>query len=243
MNDNFAKALKYVLVHEGKYVDHPKDPGGATNKGVTLAVFRRYFGESMSKDDLRGITDDQLHHIYKDGYWDTCRCDELPAGIDYVVFDQAVNSGPGRSARWLQKAVNATADGHIGPKTVAASAARDAHRLVDAMCDERLAFLKSLATWDTFGRGWASRVAKVRSQGLTLATGLVDVTPSLDFDIVRSGSTGEWVEKLQRALGVTVDGDFGSGTERALKTFQASAGLEPDGIAGLNTYRALGLVE
>ena len=99
MKNNFKSSLKQVLIHEGGYVDHPRDPGGATNKGVTLKTFRRFYGKSQTKNDLKKITNKQLQKIYKKGYWDKCQCDELPAGVDYVAFDQAVNSGPGRSAR------------------------------------------------------------------------------------------------------------------------------------------------
>ena len=144
MQKNFANALKHVLVHEGGYVDHPKDPGGATNKGVTLAVFQRFYGASKSKNDLRAITNEQLEHIYKTGYWDKCRCDDLPAGVDYVVFDQAVNSGPGRAAKWLQAVVGVPVDGGIGPQTIAATLQQDAAQVINAMCDERLAFLQRL---------------------------------------------------------------------------------------------------
>ena len=159
MRDNFESALEHVLVHEGGYVDHPDDPGGATNKGVTLAVFRRYYGAERSKDDLRNISEEQVRHIYKSGYWDRCRCDELPDGVDYVVFDQAVNSGPGRSVRWLQEAVGSAVDGAIGPQTVSSAVAADAADTVNAMCDTRLDFLRTLSHWPTFGRGWSSRVA------------------------------------------------------------------------------------
>ena len=174
MQKNFVSSLKHVLVHEGGYVDHPKDPGGATNKGVTLAVFQRFYGASMGKDDLRAITDEQLEHIYKTGYWDKCRCDDLPNGIDYVVFDQAVNSGPGRSAKWLQAVVDVTVDGGIGTQTIDATRQQDAAQVIDAMCDERLAFMKRIRNgelWETFGRGWQARVDDVRANGIRLATG------------------------------------------------------------------------
>ena len=168
MQANFRKSLKHVLIHEGGYVDHPKDPGGATNKGVTLAVFQRVYGESMGKADLKAITDKQVKHIYKTGYWDKCRCDDLPAGVDYVVFDQAVNSGPGRSARWLQEVVGVPVDGGIGPQTLAATEACDGAEVVNGMCDERLAFMKRIKNgelWATFGRGWQARVDGVREYG------------------------------------------------------------------------------
>jgi len=259
MQQNFANALKHVLVHEGGYVDHPRDPGGATNKGVTLAVFQRHYGASMTREDLRGITEAQVEEIYKTGYWDKCRCDDLPAGVDYVVFDQAVNSGPGHSAKWLQGAAGATVDGGIGPQTLAAVGGVAADDLINRMCDARLAFLQGLKNWGTFGRGWQRRVDGVRAYGLQLASGAPAEPPSLptaatpdtassvDYDIGRRGSRGDWVERLQTALveaGYTlqVDGIFGAGTEAALKVYQAAEGLTPDGVAGKQTYRSLGLM-
>ena len=95
MKKNFKKALKHVLVHEGGWADHPRDPGGATMKGVTLATYRSHFGEGKSKNDLWNITDEELGQVYRSGYWSKCHCDELPAGVDYVAFGAAVNSGPG----------------------------------------------------------------------------------------------------------------------------------------------------
>ncbi len=172
MKDTFHAALEHVLAHEGGYVEHPQDPGGATNKGVTLAVFQRFYGAGMDKHALKGITRGQLEHIYKTGYWDTCRCDELPAGIDYVVFDQAVNSGPRQSIQWLQQAAGVAADGRLGPKTLAATCTRPATQMINTMCDARLAFLKRLRNgdlWQTFGRGWQARVNAVRTLGLRLA--------------------------------------------------------------------------
>ncbi len=116
MKTNFEDSLKHVLCHEGGWADHPRDPGGATMKGITLATYRRHFGEERGKDDLRAISDEELSKIYDSGYWSKCRCDELPAGIDYVVFDAAVNSGPGRGVKWLQAAVGAKQDGGWGQK-------------------------------------------------------------------------------------------------------------------------------
>nr|VFK08776.1 MAG: Lysozyme family protein [Candidatus Kentron sp. LPFa] len=256
MKENFENALKHVLVHEGGYVDHPKDPGGATNRGVTLETFRRFYGNQMGKEDLKAITDEQLGHIYKTGYWDKCRCDELPEGVDYVVFDQAVNSGPGRSAKWLQKTIGVPVDGGIGPQTIGAACQCSSPQVVGDMCEERLGFMKRIGNgelWETFGRGWQRRVDGVRSHGLALATGESgatqpesnadpDISPSVEHEILRRGARGEWVRKLQQALGLDADGIFGVGTEMDLKAFQIDAGLEADGIAGRNTWQALGLV-
>jgi lysozyme family protein len=202
MQENFACSLPLVLVHEGGFVDDPRDAGGATNKGVTLDVFRRFFGASETVSDLRAITDAQVEHIYKTGYWDPCRCNDLPNGVDYVVFDQAVNSGPGRSAKWLQAAVGVLANGSIGPQTITATSQRPPAEVINAMCDARLAFLRQLDTWTTFGRGWQTRVEGVRAEGLRLATDgaaspqpgpvptVSDTPPSVDFDVVRLDSRG-----------------------------------------------------
>lgn len=248
MKENFEQSLQYVLVHEGGFADHPSDPGGATMKGVTLATFRRHFGANKSVNDLKNITQAQLEQIYRSGYWDKCRCDQLPSGVDYAVFDGAVNSGPGRSAIWLQGAVGAVRDGGIGPNTLSKVATEEPATIINWMLDERLAFLRRLRTFSVFGRGWTRRVASVRSQALAMVNHDNDVPPdqvlpNLHFDVVRLGSTGEWVVKLQEALGITADGKFGPRTEAALVAFQDAYGLEPDGVAGRNTYRALGLID
>jgi len=170
MNQNFGDSLQEVLVHEGGWSDHPKDPGGATMKGVTLKVFREFYGDNQDKDDLRQISDQQLAYIYKSGYWDKCHCDDLPPGVDYAAFDAAVNSGPTRSAKWLQSAVGADPDGAIGDKTLARLNRYSAIQVVNQMCDQRLAFLQNLSTWSTFGEGWGRRVEEVRQQALKMSS-------------------------------------------------------------------------
>jgi lysozyme family protein len=243
MKKNFKDSLKHVLAHEGGWADHPRDPGGATMKGVTLTTFRRHFGATKSKTALRNISDDELGQIYRSGYWDKCRCDQLPSGVDYAVFDAAVNSGPGRSAKWLQAAIGAKQDGGIGPKTLAMVKNHDAVSITEMICDRRLAFLQRLDTWETFGKGWGRRVEGVRATAVAMATGKApENKPSVDFKTTKKGSTGLWVRKLQQALEIQVDGKFGKGTEAELKAWQESQGLEPDGIAGRNTYRGLGLL-
>jgi lysozyme family protein len=213
------------------------------DEGVTLTTYRRHFGENKSKADLQNITDAELGEIYRSGYWDKCRCDDLPSGVDYAVFDGAVNSGPGRSAKWLQADVGAKQDGGIGDKTLAKVEEHDPRQIVDQMCDRRLSFLQSLKNWATFGRGWGRRVEGVWVTGTAMAEGAVpEVTPSVDYKTVRKGSRGQAVRDLQEALGIHVDGIFGKDTEATLKAWQDEYGLEPDGIAGRNTYRALGMI-
>ncbi|TIO15659.1 MAG: hypothetical protein E5X86_19930 [Mesorhizobium sp.] len=168
MNRNFDRALSLVLKHEGGYVNHPRDPGGATNKGITIATFRRYVNAKGTPEDLKRITTAQAGIVYRRQYWDAIRGDELPDGVDYAVFDFAVNSGPSRAAKYLQAILGTVQDGRIGPATIAASKAKPAGVVIDALCDARLSFLKRLKTWGTFGKGWSARVSSVRFQALVM---------------------------------------------------------------------------
>ena len=246
MKKNYKGALKHVLVHEGGWANHKKDPGGATMKGVTLATYRRHFGDHKTKKDLRNIPNKELEQIYRSGYWNKCRCDDLPTGVDYAVFDAAVNSGPGRGAKWLQAAVGAKQDGGIGPKTLSRIEEQNPIQVSGDMCDRRLTFLRNLSTWPTFGKGWKRRVVSVRTTAIAMAGGsspdIEEITPSVDYKTVKKGSRGLWVRKLQEALKIQVDGKFGSDTDATLKAWQQEHGLEVDGIAGRNTYRSLGLL-
>jgi lysozyme family protein len=166
VDSNFQRALSRVLKHEGGYVDHPKDPGGATNRGVTIATFRRYVKRDGTKADLRAITAEQVATVYYKHYWAAVDANELPAGVDYAVFDLAVNSGPSRAARFLQRVVGATEDGRIGPATLAAVRNADPTELIAKLCVARLAWLRTLKTWPTFGKGWERRVTDVRHDAI-----------------------------------------------------------------------------
>lgn len=169
----FDRALAKVLVHEGGYVNHPKDPGGATNQGVTQAVYddyRRGLGERPRSVKL--LENGERDSIYRIRYWALVKGDSLPPGVSYVVFDGAVNSGVGRSVRWLQRALGIQADGVVGPQTLVAVRAHPNHdALVRKICELRMAFLRSLTTWGTFGKGWSSRVDAVRAVGQAWAMG------------------------------------------------------------------------
>jgi lysozyme family protein len=166
MRKNFAEALEHVLKHEGGYVNHPADPGGMTNLGVTKRVWEEWVGHPVDEKAMRSLTPAQVVPLYKRKYWDKIKGDDLPAGVDYVVFDAAVNSGPGRAAKWLQACVGAEVDGEIGPKTLAAVAAFEGD-LVDDYSKRRLSFLMDLPHWGTFGKGWSRRVADVQSNSRT----------------------------------------------------------------------------
>lgn len=171
MQSNFDRSLSAVLKHEGGYVDHPRDPGGATNKGVTLATFRRFVKPDGTKADLKKLTTEQAGVVYRRQYWDAVLGAVMPLGIDYAVFDFAVNSGPRKAVSELQKLVGAKPDGVIGPKTLAAVNAAGASKLLEDYIARRLTFLQRLKTWPTFGRGWTNRLAGVRALALQMASG------------------------------------------------------------------------
>jgi len=171
---NFARSLALVLAAEGGFVDDKHDPGGATNKGVTQRVYdgwRRL--HARPHRSVRYVTLDETAAIYRRQYWDAVEADRLSAGVDYCVFDEAVNSGPRRAIRDLQAALgNVEIDGWFGVETLAAVAAfNDRAALVHCLCDRRLGFLRHLVTWRWFGRGWTRRVANVRANALAMIEG------------------------------------------------------------------------
>jgi lysozyme family protein len=166
---NFDQCLALVLKHEGGYVNHPADPGGRTNLGVTQKVWEAYVGHPVTEADMRALTPADVAPMYKTKYWDVVKGDDLPRGVDYAVFDLAVNSGTGRAAKTLQAALGVTSDGQIGPATLAACKAADPIALAESVCDARLAFLQGLATFATFGKGWSRRVAETRAMAQTMA--------------------------------------------------------------------------
>ena len=168
MKENFVDALIHVLKHEGGYVNHPADPGGMTNLGVTKAVWEEWVGRESSEKEMRSLTPEMVAPLYRRKYWDKIQGDNLPDGVDYAVFDMAVNSGPGRAAKFLQELVGAKPDGAIGPQTLVAVGKKDPKELVRAYNAKRQAFLESLPTFATFGKGWSTRVAGVNTEALAM---------------------------------------------------------------------------
>lgn len=165
---NFVPCLGVTLQHEGGWADHPKDPGGATMKGITLATFRHYV-PGATKADLRAISDEWVQLIYSDGYWEDVRGDDLPPGVDLATFDFAVNSGPDRAAKALQSVVGAAQDGKIGRATLTAIKGEDSTEVVKEICARRLSFVRGLKTFGTFGKGWVRRVVDVEAKGVAMA--------------------------------------------------------------------------
>lgn len=153
MNTTFKQALAFTLKYEGGWSDHPKDPDGATMKGITLATFRR-FKPAATKAQLRAITDDMVERVYRVDYWQPIDANALARGLDACAFDYAVNSGVGRARKAL-KAVDGLA----------------AVPAIKKMCASRMSFLRALKTWATFGKGWTRRVTALEAFCLSLAGG------------------------------------------------------------------------
>lgn len=152
---NFEQAVTIVLKHEGGFVSHPSDPGGATNYGITVAVAR----ENGYTGDMRHLPLQLAKDIYKRKYWDTIKADDLPAGVRFAMFDYAVNSGPVAAIKALQRVLGVMDDGLLGPRTIAAASDIDGNRLAAKLNGFRLKFMTDLKVWPTFGRGWARRIA------------------------------------------------------------------------------------
>jgi lysozyme family protein len=157
---NYDKCLETILHHEGGYVNHPKDPGGETNLGVTKRVYDEWGGNKNMKDLLV----EDVAPIYRKNYWDRMKCDDLPKGLDLCVFDFGVNAGTGRSAKYLQKMIGTTVDGGIGPNTLKAVwnyvDEVGAEGAVKNFQEARQGYYERLKTFETFGRGWTRRVTE-----------------------------------------------------------------------------------
>lgn len=200
----FDRALPLVLAHEGGYVDHPSDPGGATNLGITRKTLARWRKitpwTDLPKSEVKALTKATVAPIYRAFYWDEINGDKLPAGLDYAVFDYAVNSGPGRAATALQRLLFVADDGEIGPITLAAIAKRKPTDLINALCDERLAFLRRLSTFPVFGKGWTSRVAGVRKVALEMAAETKPVNPPSEPIVSAADLVRAQIHKTRAAL-------------------------------------------
>jgi len=163
MSDRFQRAFELLAVHEGGYVDHPADPGGATNRGVTQRVYNAWRSRrGLAPRSVRLIADDEVQAIYHSQYWQAIRADQMPEGVGYCVFDAAVNSGPAPAVRWAQEIIGAAVDGIVGEETLTLLGNQNPQGFIDAYCDRRLAFMRSLSHWRHFGKGWSRRVSSVR---------------------------------------------------------------------------------
>lgn len=166
--ENYQKCLDMILHHEGGYVDHPKDPGGETNLGVTKRVYEDFGGTK----DMKELTVEDVEPIYKKNYWDRIKGNELPTGLDLCVFDFGVNAGTGRAAKYLQSMIGTTADGGIGPKTLAKLEEYLEENTIEDTIEEyqktRQAYYESLGHFATFGRGWTRRVDETTDAAIAM---------------------------------------------------------------------------
>jgi len=166
--ENWIKSLEAILHHEGGYVNHPKDPGGETNLGVTKRVYEDFGGTK----DMKDLTREDVEPIYKKNYWDRVKGDQLPAGLDLCVFDFGVNAGTGRAAKYLQTLIGTVADGGIGPNTLKTLDSyiqkNGVENTIKSYQADRQKFYESLDTFATFGKGWTRRVDETTEMALAM---------------------------------------------------------------------------
>ena len=166
---NWQKCLETILHHEGGYVNHPKDPGGETNLGVTKRVYEEWGGTK----DMKDLTVEDVAPIYEQNYWGKTKCDDIPSGLDLCIFDFAVNAGPGRAAKFIQKIIGTTVDGGIGPNTLRAlgnyvEEVGGVDEVIKEYQKARQEYYESLSTFSTFGRGWTRRVDETTEAALKM---------------------------------------------------------------------------
>ena len=168
MKNNFDKCLEMLLHHEGGYVNDSRDSGGMTNLGVTKRVYDKWIDRESTEQEMRDLTPDDVAPIYKKNYWDRVKGDLLPSGLDWACFDWAVNSGSGRPAKAVQRAVGATVDGAIGKQTIGLVMEKDPEFIIDYIYTVRKSFYESLDDYKHFGRGWSRRNKETLKQALSM---------------------------------------------------------------------------
>lgn len=166
-----SRVQSYILASEGGYVDHPKDPGGATNMGITHKTLAAWRGKPVTKADVKNLTKAEALAIYEAQYWNALGADKLPTGLDYAVADYGISSGPARAVKDLQRVLGVPADGIIGVVTMDAIRDRDTAELIDGLTKRRQEFVRGLKNYSTFGKGWERRIVDVRTKARGLMTG------------------------------------------------------------------------
>jgi lysozyme family protein len=208
--NRFDRALPLLLVHEGGFVNHPADPGGATNRGITQNTYNSWRrSKSLPPRSVREITADEVSRIYRESYWNPIRGDELPSGVAYCVFDAAVNSGPGRAIRWMQQVVGARVDGVVGPETLGRVLNYNRSDFINEYCDLRLRFMRSLRHYNTFKNGWERRVAEVRRQATEWA---YTHTSTVTASVVEAPAKADRTETTQLSESRTFKGGVTAAT-------------------------------
>ena len=169
MTGNFKECLDLVLKSEGGFVNHPQDPGGMTNLGVTKRVWEEYTGHEADEKTMRGLTPEKVAPLYEQRYWRPTYCEVLPRGLDLLVFSMGINAGTGRSVKLLQQSIGCVPDGIIGPRTMELIKQSNTANLIGSFSEARRNYYKSLATFPTFGKGWLARVDREESEALNMA--------------------------------------------------------------------------
>lgn len=206
MKANFDASMRQCLKHEGGYVDHPKDPGGATNLGITQATLADWRRRPVTKAEVKNLTVAEAIDIYHQKYAGVIKYDQLPSGLDHVTLDPAINSGPSRGAKWLQGALGVKADGKIGNSTLAKARSANVPQVIRKACAIRMGFLRGLKIWGTFGKGWSRRVAEVEAFAMKLAVGIETFRELAPREVVKAQKTAK---SEKRATAVPVAGTAG----------------------------------
>jgi len=167
MQGNFKECLDLLLKSEGGWVNHPSDPGGETNLGVTKRVWEEYVGHPV--ESLKKLTKEDVAPLYEQKYWRPCYCEVLPRGLDFVVFSMGVNAGPGRSVKLLQSAIGCVPDGVIGPRTRELISSSNGADIIVKFSEARREYYRTLKTFPIFGKGWLARVDREESEALDMA--------------------------------------------------------------------------
>lgn len=222
----FARCLARTVAHEGGRSDHPEDPGGRTNRGVTQRTYDAWRrSQRLKVRDVYRIEEKELQAIYRQQYWNAIQGDRLPAGVSLAVFDGAVNSGPTQAVKWLQRALGnryqGRIDGVMGAQTLSAVGEHPNHdAIVNGICDRRMAFLQALKGWKTFRRGWTARVADIRSTGLAWASGpeeAGEIVPLVDLEPAYGADEKATIEDA-KARPSPAAGDLATGTGTGMAT-------------------------
>jgi lysozyme family protein len=205
--DNFAPCLKFVLQFEGGFVNHPKDPGGATNLGVTIGTLSRFLGHPATVHDVQNLTPKTVEPIYRRFFWDKVGGDDLPMGLDLAVFDFGVHSGPSRGIIGLQRVLGLADDGQMGPVTITTAKRADPMLAVQRLCAARLAFLSQLTVFKTFGKGLKSRVSKCENAALSMIARQVVAMASVALSGEQSGEATLGDEPILVPNGPDIEAD------------------------------------
>lgn len=239
---SYDESLRRLLLHEGGYTNHPRDPGGPTNFGITIYDFRKYVMPGATADDVRRMKLEDAKVIYRAKYWDAMRCSDLEPGVDYAMFDYGVNSGVGRAGKVLRRLVGLPdSTSEVTPEVIRTAQAVMSAQLVGMICDERIRFLKRLSTWPVFGGGWGRRVSEVRNYATSIAQDIPmiegpPIVPARGRAIeIRTANAVRALQQSLLARGFdpgAIDGDLGPKT---VKAFQKSARLKADGVVGKKT--------